>query len=115
MNGPCFQKSIRLFEIQAKKAYPFGILSIPNSEMVSLVALEGNQNQHTYKDTLRVYLLPEIQAAREMGVDMVFMQDNAPCHKTNLVMAFLAQNRIQTLDWPPQIVVARIVVHNLPI
>jgi hypothetical protein len=39
-----------------------------------LVALEGNQNQHTYKDTLRDYLLPEIQAAREMGVDMVFMR-----------------------------------------
>ena len=33
---------------------------------------------------------------------MVFMQDNAPCHKTNLVMDFLARNRIQTLDWPPQ-------------
>jgi transposase len=67
-----------------------------------LVALEGNQNQHTYLDTLRDYLVPEIEAARELGVDMVFMQDNAPCHKTNLVMAFLAQNQIQTLDWPPQ-------------
>jgi transposase len=68
-----------------------------------LVALEGNQNQHTYLETQG--LVPEIQAARELGVDMVFMQDNAPCqpcHKTNLVMDFLAQNQIQTLDWPPQ-------------
>ena len=67
-----------------------------------LVALEGNQNQHTYLDTLRDYLVPEIEAVRELGVDMVFMQDNAPCHKTNLVMNFLATNRIQTLNWPPQ-------------
>ena len=54
-------------------------------------------------ETLKDYLLPEIKAAREeFGVDMVFMQDNAPCHKTNLVMDFLRDNKIQTLDWPPQ-------------
>jgi hypothetical protein len=68
-----------------------------------LVALEGNQNQHSYLKTLQDYLLPEIEAARnEFGVDMVFMQDNAPCHKTNLIMDFLRDNEIRTLDWPPQ-------------
>ena len=30
------------------------------------------------------------------------MQDNAPCHKTNLVLNFLQENNISTLDWPPQ-------------
>ena len=68
-----------------------------------LVALEGNQNQHSYLQTLQDYLLPEIEAAREeFEVDMIFMQDNAPCHKTNLVMDFLRDNKIRTLDWPPQ-------------
>lgn len=68
-----------------------------------LVALEGNQNQYTYRQTLQDYLLPEIQAAKEeFGIDMTFMQDNAPCHKTNLIKDFLARNRISTLDWPPQ-------------
>jgi transposase len=28
--------------------------------------------------------------------------DNAPCHKTNLIMGFLNANRIPTLDLPPQ-------------
>ncbi len=30
------------------------------------------------------------------------MQDNAPCHKTNLIMDYLAQQNVPTLDWPPQ-------------
>ena len=68
-----------------------------------LVALEGNQNQHTYRDLLRDYLLPEIKAARdEFGVDMIFMQDNAPCHKTKKVMDYLHRNQVRVLDWPPQ-------------
>jgi transposase len=68
-----------------------------------LVALKGTQNQHTYKELLQHYLIPEIQVARdEYGVQMTFMQDNAPCHKTRLVMDFLAQNEVPTLEWPPQ-------------
>ena len=70
----------------------------------SLVALEGNQNQHSYLETLKEYLLPEIIAAqREFGINMVFMQDNAPCRKTNLVLNFLQENNISTLDWPPHL------------
>ena len=68
-----------------------------------LVALEGNQNQYNYKETLREYLLPEIKAAREeYGINMTLMQDNAPCHKTKLINDFLETSRIPTLDWPPQ-------------
>ena len=68
-----------------------------------LVALEGSQNQHTYKDLLENYVLPEIRAAAAMfGVDMTFMQDNAPCHKTKLIDRFFDENGIKTLDWPPQ-------------
>ena len=65
-----------------------------------LVALEANQNQYTYVETLKEYLLPEITAAQsEFGINMVF---NALCHKTNLVLNFLQENNISTLDWPPQ-------------
>lgn len=68
-----------------------------------LVALEGNQNQHTYVETLREYLLPELAAAKaEFDMDMIFMQDNAPCHKTHKVMDFLADNQVRTLEWPAQ-------------
>jgi transposase len=67
-----------------------------------LVALEGSQNQHTYKELLEEYLVPEIEAARgAYSVQMTFMQDNAPCHKTNKVMEFLRSKAIPILDWPP--------------
>ena len=67
-----------------------------------LVALEGNQNQYTYKDLLENNLLKEIQIAKShFDTDMVFMQDNAPCHKTKFVMDFLAEKGVSVLDWPP--------------
>lgn len=68
-----------------------------------LVALEGKQNQHTYTELLKEYLVPEFQAAKqEFDIQFRFMQDNAPCHKTNKVMNFLRANKIPTIDWPPQ-------------
>ena len=67
-----------------------------------LVALEGNQNQHTYKELLEEHLIPEINAARAaFGVNMTFMQDNAPCHKTKKIMEFLGAKGVPTLSWPP--------------
>ena len=46
---------------------------------------------------------PEIQGAKRLyNVDMVFMQDNAPCHKTKLIIDFFNRKHIQTLDWPAQ-------------
>jgi len=67
-----------------------------------LVALEGSQNQHTYKDLLEKHLLPEIEAARGLhDVNMTFMQDNAPCHKTDKVMSFLRSKGIPVMNWPP--------------
>jgi hypothetical protein len=68
-----------------------------------LVALEGSQNQHTYITLLQDYVLPELRVARDQfGVEMTFMQDNAPCHKAASVTAFLARHQVKTLDWPPQ-------------
>jgi len=67
-----------------------------------LVALDENQNQHTYLQILQEYLLPEIEFARkEYGISMTFMQDNARCHKTALISNFLEKNSIPTLPWPP--------------
>ena len=63
------------------------------------MALEGNQTAATYVELLSNYILPELRAA---GRPMVFMQDNAPCHKAKKVMSFLDENNVETLDWPPQ-------------
>jgi hypothetical protein len=64
-----------------------------------LVALEGTMTAQSYVELLQDTVLPELAAA---GRPMVFMQDNAPCHKARIVMDFLAKNNIETLDWPPQ-------------
>jgi len=60
-----------------------------------LVALEGNMNAEKYVGLLRDTIIPELAA---VGHPMVFMQDNAPCHKARIVMDFLAENNIETLD-----------------
>jgi transposase len=68
-----------------------------------LIALEGTQNQHTYVKLLKDYLIPEIYTAKhDFGIEMTFMHDNAPCHKTNLVTRYLKRKKVTTLDWPPQ-------------
>jgi len=68
-----------------------------------LIALEGSQNQYTYRQLLQDYLLPEIEAAKtNYNVDMDFMQDNAPCHKTKLINDFLSQHKIHAVEWPSQ-------------
>ena len=64
-----------------------------------LVALEGSMNAEKYIELLKTTLIPELAAA---GRPMTFMQDNAPCHTANVVKAFMAQNDIETLPWPPQ-------------
>jgi hypothetical protein len=64
-----------------------------------LVALEGNMNAANYLELLKDTVFPELAAS---GPPMVFMQDNAPCHKARVVMDFLRREGVETLDWPPQ-------------
>lgn len=64
-----------------------------------LVAIDGTMKTETYRKHLEDVLLPEIQ---KYEGPMVFMQDNAPCHKAQPVMGFLRDRGITTLDWPAQ-------------
>jgi hypothetical protein len=64
-----------------------------------LVALEGNMTGEKYVELLRDTILPELEAANR---PMTFMEDNAPCHTANVVKAFMRENDIDVLDWPPQ-------------
>jgi transposase len=56
-------------------------------------------NAENYIELLKDTVIPELEVA---GRHMVFMQDNAPCHKARIVMDFLDENNIETLNWPPQ-------------
>ena len=68
-----------------------------------LVAIEGSMDSLKYIEVLEEHLIPAYESIRDDSESsMVFMQDNAPCHKSNIVKRFLAEKNIETLDWPPQ-------------
>ena len=68
-----------------------------------LVVVDGTMNAVKYIDILREHLLPEFQAVDEdEDVSLIFMQDNAPCHKADVVTQFFEDEGIEVLPWPAQ-------------
>ena len=56
-----------------------------------------------YIEVIREHNFGAYESLRDVDENqLIFMQDNAPCHKSKMVMEFLARNNIKTLDWPPQ-------------
>jgi hypothetical protein len=67
------------------------------------VVVEGSMNAAQYQEIIQDFIISETEVIREQfGVEMVFMQDNAPCHKAKAVMSLFAKKRVQLLDWSPQ-------------
>jgi transposase len=65
-----------------------------------LVSIDGTMKTTNYKDTLSHHLLPFfLQHQPQAGV--IFQQDNAPCHKSRVTMAFLTESNIPVMNWPP--------------
>ena len=62
-----------------------------------IVAIEETLNSEAYIELLKEHLIHEIRA---VGDNVVFMQDNAPCHKSKAVVEFLKRENVTTLDWP---------------
>ena len=67
-----------------------------------LVAVEGTQNSKSYLSLLKEVVFPEMEEGKRVGVNLVFQQDNAKCHKTTAVMKFLGEWGYEVLEWPPQ-------------
>ena len=68
-----------------------------------LVEVNGTMNADQYIEILSEYLLPELRAAeKHLNAEIVFMQDNAPCHKAILVTTFLESENVGLLPLPPQ-------------
>lgn len=65
-----------------------------------LVRLSGNINARDYVDMLTETYLP--YAEEKLPVTAVFMQDNAPIHRANIVEHFFRHHRVTVLDWPAQ-------------
>lgn len=69
-----------------------------------MMLCEGRMNSTKYTEVLETALAPSVtQIFGDTNTDGVkFQQDNATCHKSAHTMAWMAQNGIDLLDWPPQ-------------
>jgi len=64
-----------------------------------LTVCDGSINATEYKKLLEDVVIPEINASEK---DLIYMQDNAPCHKAKVVMEYLDEMNVETMNWPPQ-------------
>lgn len=64
-----------------------------------LIVIEGTVNATKYKMILEENLVPLMADWYPSG-NGVFQQDNAPCHKAQLIKNFLDECDFSVLDWP---------------
>jgi transposase len=65
-----------------------------------LIPIQGTMNATVYIDTMHQHLLPHCNVWFPRG-DLLYQQDNAPCHTALPVTQFFEDNNISTLQWPP--------------
>ena len=65
-----------------------------------LLRVDTTMNAHRYLQVLEDGMIPSAWAAR--GLDFIFMHDNAPCHRANIVSKWLSEQDIEVTAWPPQ-------------
>ena len=65
-----------------------------------LLRVDTTMNAHRYLQVLEDGMIPSAWAAR--GLDFIFMHDNAPCHRANIVSEWLSEQDIEVTAWPPQ-------------
>jgi transposase len=61
---------------------------------------DGRMDQHKYIETLENHLIPTIDLYFGDKSELIFQQDNAPCHKAKTVKSWFEENQIQVIEWP---------------
>ena len=61
---------------------------------------KGRLNADAYQEILENYLIPSIDLMDDKE-DVIFQQDNAPCHTAHKIRDFFEQNSITVMKWPP--------------
>jgi transposase len=57
-------------------------------------------NGEAYVDLLGTHLLPWIEELKASGQQIIFQQDNAPCHTARKVKEWMELQNISVLEWP---------------
>jgi hypothetical protein len=60
----------------------------------------GRLDSERYVEILENYLIPSIDLLIEDKSDLLFQQDNAPCHKAKKVTEWFQKSEIEVLPWP---------------
>lgn len=63
--------------------------------------LHGTIDQHTYIRYICPLVIQCVNDARAQGIDLTFMQDNAPSHRARRTIAHLHANGVKIMRWPP--------------
>ena len=71
---------------------------ISSAEVGPIVCFHGNINASVYKELLCPHALPHLHKVETL----IYMQDNALCHKAKTVLSFLEEKRIAVVKWPTQ-------------
>jgi transposase len=76
-----------------------GVLISVSGKLANLQFLTpGTMTSARYIQMLDEHFLP---TARKMfGKDLIFAQDNAPCHKSKVAIKYFRENQIELLPWP---------------
>ncbi len=64
----------------------------------SIAIIKENMNSENYQNLLSDHLFPFYHEHYEKN--LIFMQDNAPCHASFATKEFLKDNNIEVLEWP---------------
>ena len=67
--------------------------------MLDITVLEGNLNQHNYKNDI---LIPTVLPYKQSHENMIFQHDGAGPHRANSIRDWLEENNIEVLKWPAQ-------------
>lgn len=71
--------------------------------MGMLCRIEGTMNENSYQEVQRTAMIhsnEKLYGPNDMR-HCIFQQDNAPCHKTPSVGAYLRRAHVATMEWPP--------------
>lgn len=74
-------------------------MAISSKGVIHFERVTGTMNADRYFEVVFANALPRIHA--EHGIDFVFQQDNATCHKEKSIMDAFTEHGIDVMAWPP--------------